>query len=113
MKLRFGFTAAEKKAWIVFFVLLGLTAAVFIISAGLGRRFIPPWDVAKTFFGAGSKLDEMMVMSFRMPRILTAVCAGVCLAAAGAILQGLVRNPLASPDIIGITGERLWLWCLS
>lgn len=30
-------------------VLLGLTAAVLIISAGLGQRFIPPWDVAKTF----------------------------------------------------------------
>lgn len=104
MKLRFGVTAAEKKAWIVFLVLLGLTAAVLIISAGLGQRFIPPWDVAKTFFGAGSKLDELMIMSFRMPRILTALCAGVCLAAAGAILQGLVRNPLASPDIIGITG---------
>lgn len=64
-------TAAEKKAWIVFLVLLGLTAAVLIISAGLGQRFIPPWDVAKTFFGAGSKLDELMIMSFRMPRILT------------------------------------------
>lgn len=47
MKLRFGVTAAEKKAWIVFLVLLGLTAAVLIISAGLGQRFIPPWDVAK------------------------------------------------------------------
>ncbi|OWV36070.1 iron ABC transporter permease [Bacillus spizizenii] len=104
MKLRFGVTAAEKKAWIVFFVLLGLTAVVLVISAGFGQRFIPPWDVAKTFFGAGSKLDELMIMSFRMPRILTALCAGVCLAAAGAILQGLVRNPLASPDIIGITG---------
>lgn len=105
---RFGsgkvMTAAEKKALFVFLILLILTAATLLISAGLGQRFISPWQVAKTLFGAGTTLDEMIVQSFRMPRILVALLAGICLAVAGAILQGLVRNPLASPDIIGITG---------
>ncbi|MCY8507727.1 iron chelate uptake ABC transporter family permease subunit, partial [Bacillus atrophaeus] len=94
----------EKKALFVFLILLILTAATLLISAGLGQRFISPWQVAKTLFGAGTTLDEMIVQSFRMPRILVALVAGICLAVAGAILQGLVRNPLASPDIIGITG---------
>lgn len=42
MKLRFGVTAAEKKAWIVFLVLLGLTAGVLVISAGLDKGLFLP-----------------------------------------------------------------------
>lgn len=97
MKLRFGVTAAEKKAWIVFLVLLGLTAAVLIISAYLGQRFIPPLDVAKTFFGAGSKLDELMIMSFRMPRILTALCAGCLFGSGRRDIAGARQKPSRIP----------------
>lgn len=49
-------------------------------------------------------MDTLVIYSLRLPRIILALAVGVCLAIAGAILQGIIRNPLASPDIIGITG---------
>lgn len=93
-----------KKALFSFMILLVLTACAVVLSAGIGERFISPGAVAKTFLGMGDPGDDLIIMSFRMPRILVALFAGICLAAAGSILQGLIRNPLASPDIIGVTG---------
>ncbi|WP_420469396.1 iron chelate uptake ABC transporter family permease subunit, partial [Bacillus licheniformis] len=93
-----------RKALFSFVILLVLTACAVILSAGIGERFISPGAVAKTFLGMGDPGDDLIIMSFRMPRILVALFAGICLAAAGSILQGLIRNPLASPDIIGVTG---------
>ncbi|WPP35885.1 FecCD family ABC transporter permease [Bacillus sonorensis] len=93
-----------KKALLSFIILLLATALAVVLSAGIGERFISPGTVLRTFFGAGDPADELIIMSFRMPRILVALFAGICLAAAGSILQGLIRNPLASPDVIGVTG---------
>ncbi|MCY8266253.1 iron ABC transporter permease [Bacillus haynesii] len=93
-----------RKALFSFMILSVLTACAVVLSAGIGERFISPGAVAKTFLGMGDPGDDLIIMSFRMPRILVALFAGICLAAAGSILQGLIRNPLASPDIIGVTG---------
>lgn len=43
-------------------------------------------------------------MQFRLPRIVAAILIGAALAVAGALLQGVIRNPLASPDLLGVTG---------
>lgn len=91
--------AAMKK---VFFLFLFLLVA-FIASAALGDIKLSPLTVLKTFIGGGTELDQLVVFSFRLPRMIVAMLAGMSLAAAGAILQGMVRNPLASPDIIGLT----------
>ena len=48
-------------------------------------------------------MNELVVKQFRFPRIAMAILAGAALAVSGAILQGMIRNPLASPDILGIT----------
>ncbi|MGM0845805.1 MAG: FecCD family ABC transporter permease [Bacillota bacterium] len=85
-------------------ILLMVTVLIFILSTGLGDMNIKPWTVLMVFFGGGSELEQLVVQSFRLPRIIIALLAGICLAIAGALLQGMVRNPLASPDIIGITG---------
>ncbi|OAH58381.1 MULTISPECIES: iron ABC transporter permease [Bacillaceae] len=76
---------------------------VFIASAALGDIKFSPVVAFQTIFGFGDPFQHMVVYSFRMPRILVALFAGAALAMAGAILQGLVRNPLASPDLIGMT----------
>ncbi|MGF2617691.1 iron ABC transporter permease [Rossellomorea vietnamensis] len=86
------------------FLLLSVTALIFILSTGLGDMTIEPWTVLMVFFGGGTELEQLVVQSFRLPRIIVALLAGMSLAIAGALLQGMVRNPLASPDIIGITG---------
>ncbi|MBM7586164.1 iron complex transport system permease protein [Bacillus pakistanensis] len=85
-------------------ILAIFTMLVFIISTGLGDMNMKPWTVASVFFGGGTELEQLVVQSFRLPRIIIALLAGMALAVAGGILQGMIRNPLASPDIIGITG---------
>ncbi|CAM4006634.1 iron ABC transporter permease [Paenibacillus alkaliterrae] len=77
--------------------------AVLIISTGLGDMNIGPIDVVKTILGRGTDDHTIVIQTLRLPRIIAAFLVGASLAAAGAILQGVIRNPLASPDIIGIT----------
>lgn len=62
-----------------------------------------PMRVLRTLFGHGDEMDTLVIHSLRLPRVLLGLVVGVCLAAAGAVLQGIIRNPLASPDIIGVT----------
>jgi iron complex transport system permease protein len=76
---------------------------VLVASAALGDIKFSPIAAFQTILGFGDPFQHMVVYSFRMPRILVALFAGAALAVAGAILQGLVRNPLASPDLIGMT----------
>ncbi|MFB9325767.1 FecCD family ABC transporter permease [Paenibacillus aurantiacus] len=86
---------------------LGLSAfllAAAIVSAGLGEIRIPPLDVLRAAGGAGLADHVLVVQSLRLPRIAIAMLVGASLAVAGAILQGVVRNPLAAPDVVGISG---------
>ncbi|WP_066175216.1 FecCD family ABC transporter permease [Bacillus marinisedimentorum] len=94
----------DKKAAIITAVLLFLTALTILVSAGSGDVKVPPLETLKVLFGEGNKFHTLIIEQFRMPRILVALLAGMSLAIAGAILQGIIRNPLASPDIIGLTG---------
>ncbi len=94
----------DQKAATLIFVLLALQLAAVIASTGLGDVKINPINVLKVFTGGGSDLDRLVVLDFRLPRTIISVFVGMALATAGGILQGMIRNPLASPDIIGITG---------
>lgn len=94
----------DKKAITISLILLAVSVVIFLVSAGSGEMYISPLEVAKTLFGNGSDMNEIVIYTFRLPRILVALLAGMSLAVAGAILQGMIRNPLASPDVFGITG---------
>ncbi|WP_199426147.1 FecCD family ABC transporter permease [Thermaerobacillus caldiproteolyticus] len=94
----------DKKAMIISLLLLLISIVVFIVSVGSGEMYISPLDVVKTLVGSGSAMNEVVIHSFRLPRILVALLVGMLLAVAGSILQGMIRNPLASPDVLGITG---------
>ncbi|EJR53023.1 hypothetical protein IIO_06040 [Bacillus cereus VD115] len=93
-----------KRASLVLVSLLVILIGLFFASAGMGDMKIAPYDVWQAITGNGDAMSNMVVNKFRLPRILIAILVGIALAVAGCILQGLVRNPLASPDIIGITG---------
>ena len=97
----------RRKTVVTIAVLTVLLVAVFVISTGLGNKFTPPMDVVRTILGRGTPQDALIVGTLRLPRILLAVLVGAALAVSGSILQGVIRNPLASPDVIGITGEPL------
>ncbi|GIN88101.1 iron ABC transporter permease [Heyndrickxia sporothermodurans] len=94
----------DHRASKIILLLFAISIATLIVSTGLGDMKINPITVVKTFFGGGSSLEQLVVLKFRLPRILVALFVGIALAMAGGILQGIIRNPLASPDIIGITG---------
>jgi iron complex transport system permease protein len=80
----------------------GLLLALICWSLTLGSFPVPLDGVISSVFGRGSEEHEFIVRSLRLPRVLVAVMVGVALGISGAIFQGLVRNPLVSPDIIGI-----------
>jgi iron complex transport system permease protein len=94
----------DRKATLTLTVLLVVTFLVFVVSTGSGEMKINPLTVVKVLFGGGPEMEKLIITSFRLPRIIVALMVGVSLAIAGGILQGMIRNPLASPDVLGITG---------
>ncbi|AEI44636.1 FecCD family ABC transporter permease [Paenibacillus mucilaginosus] len=73
-----------------------------VLSVRVGAVPVPFGDIGSTLLGEPNK-SYFIVHDVRLPRVLVAILAGMGLAVGGVILQGLVRNPLASPDVIGIT----------
>jgi iron complex transport system permease protein len=83
-------------------ITLGLLSLLFVWTMTLGSFSIPFVDVVKAIFGHGTADQILVVRELRLPRVLSAALVGASLAVSGAIFQGLVRNPLVSPDIIGV-----------
>ncbi|MFF2373951.1 FecCD family ABC transporter permease [Streptomyces xiamenensis] len=77
--------------------------AAFTASVSLGTYAIPLPDVLGALFGYGDGAADLVVHKLRLPRALTAVLAGLAFGMAGAVYQAVTRNPLASPDLIGIS----------
>ena len=84
-------------------ILILIVVLTVIMSLSVGDSFISPVKVISIMFGTGSAFDTLIVQEFRIPRIIVALFSGMGLAISGAILQGIIRNPLASPDVIGIS----------
>lgn len=91
--------------WRVLFmalVTLGIALLIGIWAMTLGPVPIPPAEVFFAAIGMGTEQTAFVIQELRLPRVLVAIMVGGALAMSGAIFQGLVRNELASPDIIGI-----------
>jgi len=100
-----GFSLRLDVRAILVTVLLALVALVgMVLNVGVGEYPIAPLDVVRTILGiqAGDTNYDFIIYTLRLPRVLVAFMVGVGLAVAGAILQGLTRNPLAAPDIVGV-----------
>lgn len=82
-----------------------LLVIVFVISLGIGAMPIAPASVMQVLFGlSGDDQAQTIIWGLRLPRSLLAITVGAGLGLAGAALQGLFRNPLADPGLIGISG---------
>jgi iron complex transport system permease protein len=79
-----------------------LILAVFCLS--LGSVSIPIRDVVLSLVGMNGEGSDLIITQFRLPRIVAALLIGAALAVSGSLLQGVIRNPLASPDLLGVTG---------
>ena len=86
--------------------LVALVVLVLLAALSLGRGDYPisvP-QVLGTLVGLGDDTQRFIVTELRAPRIVAAVLVGVALGVSGALIQTFARNPLASPDILGVTG---------
>ncbi|GAA3691744.1 iron chelate uptake ABC transporter family permease subunit [Nonomuraea antimicrobica] len=104
--VRIGRASFVWRPWMVFVTLL-LAAAAFLVfcrSIAVGDFPIGLPRVIATLVGRGERVDEFVIMDLRMPRALAGLVVGVALGVSGALTQSIARNPLASPDILGITG---------
>ncbi len=97
----------------VLLICLSLLAAVIglaVFAMMLGTLRIPAMDVIRTIVHYGDDQYDFVVNTLRLPRVLLAMLVGAALAVSGAIFQGLVRNPLVSPDIVGVdSGANLFV----
>ncbi|KMY52091.1 FecCD family ABC transporter permease [Peribacillus loiseleuriae] len=94
--------ALIKKQRLILFALLVLITITTIIGLGLGYSSLSYDRLLPTFLGQGTFKEEFVLFSVRFPRIIITLLAGMALALSGAILQGITRNDLADPGIIGI-----------
>lgn len=78
-------------------------AVAFSASVTLGSVRIPLEEIWQSIFGAGAGTHQQIIMNIRLPRTIVAALVGVNLALSGAILQAVMKNPLADPHIIGIS----------
>ncbi|MFF5675425.1 FecCD family ABC transporter permease [Streptomyces hygroscopicus] len=104
--VRLGQVSFVWRPWLVSVTLLlaAATFLVFCLSIGVGDFPIGLSRVIATILGGGERVDEFVIMDLRMPRALAGLIVGVALGVSGALTQSIARNPLASPDILGITG---------
>lgn len=96
--------AAGMRKLLIVLALSGLLLIAFVLGACLGSQWESPVEVVKTMFFQGGGDSAFIIGMLRFPRLVLALLAGAGLSLAGAVLQGLIRNPLASPDVLGMTG---------
>jgi len=84
-------------------VVVAVVLVLGIVSLGVGTYVVAPDAVVRTLLGAGETMDRVVIVEWRLPRTLAAITLGALLAVAGALFQTVTRNPLASPDILGLS----------
>ena len=85
-------------------LLLLLTGAAFLLSLAVGSASIPLHDLWAALTGGGDAMNHTVIMDLRLPRTINAFAVGGLLALAGTLMQVLLRNPLADPYILGVSG---------
>ena len=88
---------------IVGFILLALSLAVAVVSLRLGKFPVTAQEVIDALQGQGRKIVQVVVVKWKLPRIVLGLVAGLALGVAGALFQTITRNPLGSPDLIGFS----------
>ncbi|MFI9402037.1 FecCD family ABC transporter permease [Nocardia sp. NPDC052316] len=91
------------RARLVVLALLLVLVVVFALSLTVGSYSVPLSDIPGIVLGAGGGQDAFVVRQLRLPRAVAATLVGIAFGIGGTLFQRLLRNPLASPDVIGIS----------
>lgn len=94
----------RRRRLLVVAIALIAVAVASVVALSVGDYPIAPAELWRTLWGAGDRAQAYVVFQVRAPRLVMALLVGAALGAAGALLQSLLRNPLASPDLLGISG---------
>lgn len=99
-----------EKTPLLYTLLILLMAVVFVLAMAMGRYPVPPGQVFKILSSAvlpvtenWSPITESVILRIRLPRVIMALAGGLGLGICGAIFQGIFRNPLVSPGVVGVT----------
>ena len=83
--------------------LLVVMTALFGLSLAIGDFPLSIGDVVSSLTGRGTRGADFIIYELRLPRVVTGLLVGFAFGVAGTVFQSMIRNPLASPDVIGIT----------
>lgn len=87
---------------VVAIILLSIVVAILtVLSLGIGPVRLSPVTVIDALLGGGTDVQQTIVQEIRLPRTILAIAIGAILGLSGAALQGLLRNPLAAPELFG------------
>ncbi|MBE1507928.1 iron complex transport system permease protein [Rhizobium viscosum] len=92
-----------RRHMVVVAMLLCIVVVIFALTLSLGQSFTPPGDVIRVLLGENVQGAAFTVGQLRLPRAALSVLAGLSFGLGGVAFQIMLRNPLASPDIIGIS----------
>ncbi|OEG00995.1 permease [Aeromonas caviae] len=92
----------HRRAWLITLGLLVALTLLSLLALTLGSGKITMMGVIQTLLGEGSRLDQVTVFKIRLPRLLAVLVAGAAMGLSGCLVQTLVRNRLATPDMIGV-----------
>lgn len=93
----------RRRAWAVGLVLVSALGASVVASLSIGAVSVPLLQLWDALRGVSDSTTRLIVWELRLPRILTAVLVGGALGWVGCAFQGLLRNPLADPYIVGVS----------
>lgn len=96
-------TTGRARRWRAGALLVALVLGIAALSLAVGAYAIAPGDVILTLLGEGDGRQRFVLMDLRLPRLVLGILVGAAFGASGAVFQAVLGNPLASPDIIGIT----------
>jgi len=83
--------------------LILLVALLFVADLLIGSTRMDAAEVLRSLFGNGTPGGEIIVTQFRLPKAITALIAGAAMSVSGLLMQTLFRNPLAGPDVLGVS----------
>ena len=92
-----------KRPALLIVALTALLAVVFVVSLLVGEVWLNPLEVWRELFQPQPHLAALIVTDLRLPRTVLACLVGAALGLSGAVLQGLTRNPLAEPGLLGVS----------
>lgn len=96
-------TARDRRGLLLLVLAVALLAVMVVVSLMIGARAVPTWVVVEAFVRPDpDSADHIVVLTQRVPRTVIGILAGAALALAGTLMQGLTRNPLADPGLLGI-----------